>query len=163
MVCFINHERLHHSLTVYQGRGSGDCQTVALHWRALLYECEKRLETYNLSHERTLEILRDGFEQTSNLLGINSTFKHMNQDLVQKAEVAVISFASKLADMIKTGFFSANLEVTRIEPGAKFDKNTMDCVGKGAGIVAGTIYLGLNRIGADGRVEILVKPKVLLV
>lgn len=87
----------------------------------------------------------------------------MDQRLINKACVEVISFASKLADMIKTGFFSANLETTRIEPGARFDKNAMDCDGKGSGVVTGTIYLGLNKIGTDGRAEILVKPKVLLV
>ena len=134
-----------------------------MHWRSLLRDSEKQLPSYNTSLWYTAQNLYGGLLEIFEIAGETSSLQYMNEDMIWHASQEVVKFAADLADLIKSNYYSANLDLAYIEPGAIFDGENMRNDGKNAGVVAGTVYLGLNKIGLDGEVaEVVVKPKVLL-
>ncbi|KAH8117901.1 hypothetical protein DFH11DRAFT_1808333 [Phellopilus nigrolimitatus] len=148
-------------------------QAIALHWRALLHSYDRRLGSFSDAFEKTSEVLCEGFLEVFTLAGKVPPPSLIDDVRVLASKNRVVEHASQLAETVKTGFFSVNLEVFIADPGSLYDDKSMLLDGQEhnageAAIVKGTIGLGLREIlpvTPDSGTEtkgVLLKSKVLL-
>ena len=136
---------------------------IAMHWRALLHDVDRHGPEFSLSLKETESLLLLGISEIFDLAGEASVFPLLDGRITGKACSKVVELAVKLADQIRLSYFTANLEISFVEPGEPFNSATMECEDPEDGeAVIGTVALGLNRVGYAGEVlSIVTKPKVL--
>ncbi|KAH8117890.1 hypothetical protein DFH11DRAFT_864614 [Phellopilus nigrolimitatus] len=148
-------------------------QAIALHWRALLHSYDRRLGSFSDAFEKTSEVLCEGFLEVFTLAGKVPPPSLIDDVRVLASKNRVVEHASQLAETVKTGFFSVNLEVFVADPGSLYDNESMLLDGQEphageAAIIKCTIGLGLREIlpvtpdsGTETK-RVLLKSKVLL-
>ena len=134
-----------------------------MHWRALLHDVDRHGPEFSLSLKETESLLLLGVSEIFDLAGEASVFPLLDGRITGKACSKVVELAVKLADQIRLSYFTANLEISFVEPGEPFNSATMEREDPGDdGAVIGTVALGLSRVDCVGEVlSIVTKPKVL--
>ena len=124
-----------------------------MHWRALLHDVDRHGSEFALSLKEMESLLLLGISEIFGLADEASVFPLLDGRVTGKACSKVVELAVKLADQIRLSYFTANLEISFVEPGKPFNSATMECEDSGdSGAVIGTVALGLSKVGCAGEV-----------
>ncbi|THH09036.1 hypothetical protein EW145_g2297 [Phellinidium pouzarii] len=141
---------------------ANEYQPIALHWRAMLHKHDKNLAPFTDAIKQTQTVLYRGLMEMFDLAGEKHIPSVIDRDRFLRSSLEIVESASKLAELMKTSFFSTNLEVFLIAPGREYDGSLMEDYAGGGSNVTCSILLGLRELGLAGETRrVLLKPKVL--